>query len=321
MFLYLLAVLAGLALLVWGADQVVIGASVTARAMGVAPMLIGLTVVGFATSAPEVLVAATAAARGSPGLAIGNALGSNIANIGLVIGCAALVRPPRIRSQTLRQELPVMLAVSVLPVLLFPDQRLGRIDGLLLLAGLAGFLYWIVRLGLRTRGLDPIEAQYAAEIPTGLTPARAGLAIAVGLATLLVGANALVWGGENVAREIGVSDLVIGVTVVAIGTSLPELAVSIVSARKGEHGLAVGNIIGSNAFNLLAVIGVAAVIRPAELEAEAVLVHLPVMVAFTLAFFFIAYSHREEIRIGRPAGAMLLAAFCGYQAWVVSGIA
>lgn len=321
MSLYLLAVAAGLALLVWGADQVVVAASVTARALGVAPMLIGLAVVGFATSAPEVLVAATAAASGTTGLAIGNALGSNIANIGLVIGCAALLRPLSVRSPALRQELPVMLAVSVLPVLLFPDQRLGRGDGIALAAGLVAFLYWIVRLGLRTRGRDPIEAQYAAEIPTGIGPLRTALAGTLGLAALLAGANALVWGAGKAAGALGISDVVIGLTVVAIGTSLPELAVSVVSARKGEHGLAVGNVIGSNAFNLLAVIGVAAVIHPADLAPEVVRVHLPVMVAFTLVFFVIAYNRPEEIRIGRVSGAALLAAFCVYQAWVVGGVA
>jgi len=317
MLLYLTAILAGFLLLVWGADRVVLGASAIARHLGVSPMLIGLTVVGFATSLPEVIVSATAALSGSPNLAVGNALGSNVANIGLVVGVAALTRPLATGSSTLRKELPVMLAVSVLPAVLFPDGTLTRLDGFLLLGGLVGFMVWIIRLGRSTHGVDPIEAQYAAELPSGVTLPKATVAVLVGLLTLLAGANSLVWGSESVARLLGISDLVLGVTVVAIGTSLPELAVSIVSARKGEHGLALGNVIGSNAFNLLAVIGVAAAIKPARLEPDAMLLHLPVMVGFTLAFFVIAYNRDNVMRVGRLAGGALFLAFCCYHAVVI----
>lgn len=317
MLLFLTAILAGFLLLVWGADRVVLGASALARHLGVSPMLIGLTVVGFATSLPEVLVSATAALAGAPNLAIGNALGSNVANIGLVTGVAALVRPLASGSSTLRRELPVMLAVSILPVVLFPDGTLSRLDGWLLLGGLAAFMGWVIRLGSSSHGIDPIEAQYAAELPAGVTPGRATGAVLIGLVTLLGGANALVWGSESVASALGISDLVLGVTVVAVGTSLPELAVSIVSARQGEHGLALGNVIGSNAFNLLAVIGVAAAIEPARLETDAIQLHLPVMIGFTLAFFFIAYNRDNVMRVGRLAGGALFAAFCCYHAVVV----
>jgi cation:H+ antiporter len=167
MLLYVLSMLAGLGLLVWGADRMVIGAAVTAKNMGVSPMLVGLTVVGFATSAPEMLVSAAAAIHGAPNLAIGNALGSNIANLGLVAGVAAIFQPLHVRSETLRRELPVMLAVSVIPVLLFPDQSLGRLDGVFLLLVFAGFLYWIIKLGIRTHGHDPIETEYSEDIPVG----------------------------------------------------------------------------------------------------------------------------------------------------------
>ncbi len=316
MLLYLTAILAGFLLLVYGADRVVLGAGAIARHFEISPMLIGLTVVGFATSLPEVIVSATAALSGAPNLAIGNALGSNIANIGLVLGVAAMIRPLAIRSSTLSKELPVMLAVSVLPVLLFADSRLSRLDGLLLLGGLVVFMIWVVRLGQSTRGKDPIEAQYAAELPAGVSLRQASIAVFIGIIVLLLGANALVWGSESVARALGVSDLVLGVTVVAIGTSLPELAVSVVSARKGEHGLALGNVIGSNAFNLLAVIGVAASIHPVDLEADAVQLHLPVMVGFSLVFFFIAYNRGETMRVGRAAGILLFAAFCSYLVFV-----
>lgn len=317
MLLYLTAILAGFLLLVWGADRVVLGASAIARHLGVSPMLIGLTVVGFATSLPEVIVSATAALAGAPNLAVGNALGSNIANIGLVLGIAAMTHPLASGSSTLRRELPVMLAVSILPAVLFPDGVLTRLDGWLLLAGLVAFMIWVVRLGRSTHGIDPIEAQYAAELPSDVTPGRATFAVLVGLVTLLAGANALVWGSASLAKALGISDLVLGVTIVAIGTSLPELAVSIVSARKGEHGLALGNVIGSNAFNLLAVIGVAAAIEPARLEADAVRLHLPVMVGFTLAFFVIAYNRDNVMRVGRLAGGALFLAFCCYHAVVI----
>jgi cation:H+ antiporter len=320
MWFEIAAIVAGLLLVAWGADRVVTGASVIARALNVPPLLIGLTVVGFATSLPEVLVSATAALAGAPNLAVANALGSNIANIGLVTATAAIVRPLHINSPTLRSELPVMLAVSVAPVLIFPDGVLSRLDGLLLLTGLVGFGVWVTRLGLRTRGKDPIESEYAAEIAADLAPQRAALLVVVGLICLGVGSESLVGGSTKLAVRLGISDLIIGLTVVAIGTSLPELAVSVVSARKGELGLALGNVIGSNTFNTLAVIGVAGAIRPATLEPAAVILHLPVMLAFTLAFFFFAYNSGHLIKVSRRAGWVLLSGYVGYLAYLVSAV-
>jgi len=320
MLLEFVAIVAGLVLLAWGADRVVLGAGVIARALNIPPLLIGLTVLGFATSLPEVLVSATAALAGAPNLAVANALGSNIANIGMVMAIAAIITPLEIKSQTLRSELPVMLAVSVVPVVLFPDGVLSRTDGWLLLAGLVLFIAWVIRLGLRTRGKDPIEAEYAAEIAADLGTGRAALVLLLGLGTLALGSEALVWGSTNLAARLGISDLVIGLTVVAIGTSLPELAVSIVGARKGEHGLALGNVIGSNTFNTLAVIGVAGTIHPATLDPAAIVLHLPVMLGFTLAFFFFAYNAGDTIRIGRGAGWLALISFIAYLAYVVSTV-
>ena len=178
--------------------------------------------------------------------------------------------------------MPLLLAVSTLSLMLFLDESLSRVDGAALIIGLGIFLYWIVHLGFRTAGTDPIEAEYEAEIRADLSMSAALMWFAVGLLLLVVGANLLVWGSENLARSIGVSELIIGLTVVAIGTSLPELAVSIVSVLKGEHGLALGNIIGSNIFNLLAVIGVAALIQPIPLESDVLRFHFPVMLGFTL---------------------------------------
>ena len=313
MLLYVVALTSGILLLVLGADRMVIGASVTARNMGVSPMLVGLTVVGFATSAPEILVSIMAALDGIPNLAIGNAIGSNIANIGLVGGATALLWPLKVESQTLRREFPVMVAVSILPLILLPDEILSRIDGLLLLIAFTGFFYWIIQLGLRTRGHDTIEAEYASEIPADIKQSRAVMWIIFGLALLIGGSKALVWGAENIARELAISDTVLGITVVAIGTSLPEMAVSALAARKGEHGLAFGNIIGSNSFNMLAVIGIAAVIHPAALDTATLKLHFPAMLAFTVALFFMAYNYKGIISVSRGAGAILLIGFIAYH--------
>lgn len=316
MLLYVLSMLAGFGLLIWGADRMVIGSAVTANNMGVSPMLVGLTVVGFATSAPEMLVSAAAALQRAPNLAIGNALGSNIANIGLVAGVAAIIQPLHIRSETLRRELPVMLAISVIPVLLFPDQSLGRLDGIFLLIVFAGFLYWIIKLGIKTHGHDPIETEYSEDMPGGISPGKAWFWIGIGLAMLALGSEILVWGAKNFANALSISELVVGVTVLAVGTSLPELAVSIVSVRRGHHGLALGNIIGSNAFNTLAVLGIAGTIRPARLDSDTVVLHLPVMLAFTVAFFFMAYNYDGTMRVTRLSGVVLFAGFITYHSYV-----
>ena len=316
MLLYATSILTGLILLIWGADRMVIGAGATARNLGVSPMLVGLTVVGFATSAPEILVSATAALDGIPNLAIGNAFGSNIANIGLVIGSTALIWPLAVESETLRREFPVMVTVTLVPVILIWDGALSRVDGFLLLLAFVGYFYWIVRLGMRTRGHDSIEAEYASEIPTDMPMNAAITWIIIGLTMLVAGSKALVWGSENIALVFGISDLVIGLTIVAIGTSLPEFAVSMIAARKGEYGLAFGNVIGSNGFNMLAVIGVAASITPTELEPNALSLHLPVMLGFTLAFFFIAYNWSGIIRVSRLAGGLLLAGFICYHSYI-----
>ncbi|MFQ5633782.1 MAG: calcium/sodium antiporter [Gammaproteobacteria bacterium] len=310
--MYSVAIFAGLALLVWGAELMVVGASVTARRLGVSPMLVGLTVVGFATSAPEILVAVAAGLNKLPDLAIGNAIGSNIANIGLVGGLTALCWPLTVDSRTLRGELMAMSAASMVPLLFFHDDRLDRLEGLVLLAIFAGFIYWITQLGLRTRGHDIIETEYASEMPTGISRRGATMRLAGGLVALSAGAESLVWGSQSAALSLGVSSMIVGVTVVAIGTSLPELAVSLASARKGEHALAFGNIIGSNGFNSLAVIGIAAAIAPGTTDPGAGAFHLPVMLGFTIAFFFMAYNWSGTIRVTRTAGAVLLIGFVVY---------
>jgi len=308
---------AGLALLVWGADRFVHGAAATARNLGIAPLLIGLTVVAFATSAPEVLVSVVAASRGEPGLAIGNAIGSNIVNIGLVLGVTAIVRPIRLESATLRREMPALLAVTLLTVSLFLDARLTNIDGYVMLTGLAIVMVWLARLGSRSAANDPIKKDFEAEIPDDVSMKVAITWVVVGLGILLLGAQWLVTGAIGVAQILGVSEVVIGVTIVALGTSLPELAVSLISVLKGEYGLAIGNIVGSNIFNLLAVIGVAATIQPMALHPSVLSLHIFVMVAFTLVLFAMTYEYDGKARLSRLEGAALLAAYIAYASYVV----
>jgi len=310
-------VTAGLVLLIWGADRFVHGAAATARNLGVAPLMIGLTIVAFATSAPEILVSIVAASRGEPELAIGNAIGSNIANIGLVLGAVALIRPIELKSATLRREMPALLAVSLLTVALFLDSYLARIDGFVLLTGLVIVVIWLVRLGIRSSATDPLQSDFEAEIPTGRSMKAAIIWLIVGIVALLFGADFLVDGAINIAREVGISEMVIGITLVALATSLPELAVSLVSAIKGEFGIAIGNIVGSNIFNMLAVIGVAAAIEPTALPPSVLSLHLFVMVAFTLVLFAMTYEYDGRGVITRYEGFALLAAFLAYDTYVV----
>ncbi len=321
MLVDLLYTIAGFALLLWGADRFVIGAEATASALGVPPLLIGLTIVGFATSAPEIMVSISAASEGLTTMAMGNAVGSNIANVGLVLGSAAMIRPIKDGlSETLRGELPILILLTPATLLLFIDLRFDRMDAAILLGALAIFIFWMTRVGLRLGAEnDSLAEELVHELPKNITPVMALVWLAVGFVVLLGGAELLVTGAESLARRFGVSNLVIGLTVIAIGTSLPELAVSVVSAFKGDAGIAVGNVIGSNVFNLLAVVGVAGWINPTDLDPSVLYVHYPVMIGFTLPLMLIAYNPFGKKGLGRPAGFMLVAAFLGYQAAVISG--
>lgn len=309
-------VIAGLLLLIWGADRFVHGAAAAARNLGITPLLIGLTVVAFATSAPEILVSAVAALRGEPGLAIGNGIGSNIVNIGLVLGTVAVIRPIELRSATLRREMPALLAVTLLTVSLFLDSFLSRVDGLVMITGLVIVMIWLARLGMRSAPTDPIKQDYEAEIPRNVKMTTAIFWLVFGIGTLLLGAQLLVDGSIEIARFLGVSEVVIGILLVAFGTSLPELAVSLVSALKGEYGLAIGNIVGSNIFNILAVIGVAGTIAPTALAPSVLSLHIFVMVAFTLVLFAMTYDYDGKSELSRIEGIALLAAYFAYITYV-----
>lgn len=310
-----IAIAAGFALLVWGADRFVTGAAGLAGNMGVSPLIIGLTVVGFGTSAPEMLVSAVAAWEGNPGLAVGNAVGSNITNIGLVLGATALVAPLTVRSETLRREFPILFAIMLISLTLLLDGYFSRLDGALLLAGMILMTYWLISLGLREAAGDPIGGEYADELPAPMPTWRAVLWLGIGLAVLLVSSRILVWGAVDIARWFGVSDLIIGLTIVALGTSLPELAASVVSALKGECDIAIGNVLGSNMFNLLAVLGLAGFIGPHVIAPEVLSRDYPVMIGLSIGLFAMAYGFRKPGHITRSEGVLLVivyGAFTGY---------
>jgi cation:H+ antiporter len=313
MALSITAVFAGLILLVYGADRFVYGAAGTANALGISPMIIGLTIVGFGTSAPEILVSGTAAINGNPGLGYGNAIGSNITNIALVLGLTAIILPLQVNSLTLRREFPALLLISIGTYLLVIDGVISMLDSILLLASITVLLALLAFIAKQGHKGDPIDAEFLEEIPADVTVGKGMLWLTVGLALLLGSSHLLVWGAINIAQYFGVSDLIIGLTIVAIGTSLPELAASVMSAIKNEHELIIGNIIGSNMFNLLAVIGIAGIISPGEFPAEALTRDMPIMLLFTGILFIMAYGWRGAARITRAEGAILLAGFVAYE--------
>jgi cation:H+ antiporter len=321
MTLAILAILVGFALLVWSADRFVDGAAATAGHAGIPPLVIGMVIVGFGTSAPEMVVSAMAAIDGKPELALGNALGSNIVNTGLILGITALIAPIAVHSQVVRRELPLLLAISVLAGLLFLDLSLTRLEAVILLAGFFGLIGWTVFTALRNRG-DVLAAETEQELAAhAMSLGRALFWLAFGLVLLIVSSRILVWGAVTVAEALGVSDLIIGLTIVALGTSLPELAASVIAARKGEHDIAIGNVVGSNMFNLLAVVGIAGVIAPMPTMPEAVLFRdWPVMLAMLVALFLMAYGFRGQGRINRVEGSMLLLAYIAYTAYLLASI-
>ncbi len=314
LWLSVLAIIGGFALLVWGAERFVIGASATARNLGVSPLIIGLTIVGFGTSAPEMLVSAIAAAAGNPNMGIGNALGSNITNVGLVLGVTALVTPLAVRSETLKREFPILFVIMLVALLLLVDSKMGRIDGTILLIGMAVMIYWMVSIGLREHKQgDPMESEYIDEIPAHMPTRLALLWLILGMAILLGSSRMLVWGSVNIAQWFGISDLVIGLTIIAIGTSLPELAASVMSALKGEHDIAVGNVLGSNMFNLLAVLGMPGLIMPSTTPPELLSRDFPAMIGLSIALFAMGYGFLRPGHITRTEGGLLLGGYVAYM--------
>jgi len=311
-----LTILFSIALLVWSADKFVNGSASLARNFGMSPLLIGLTVVSLGTSAPEILVSLTAAMVGASGIAIGNAVGSNIANIGLVLGVTALIAPLPVRSALTRKELPILALVTLGAGLLLFNLNLSRLDGFLLLGGLCITLYLFATYHPQSSDSELIEEIEDEE--EELPHLKTGLAIfwfAAGLVLLVVSSKALVWAATDIAQLLGVSDLLIGLTIIAIGTSLPELAASIASVLKGHHDIALGNVIGSNIFNLLAVMSLPAVIAPYAFSEQVLWRDYGVMTLFTAILIlscYIGINRKKTINISRPLGALFCAGYAGY---------
>lgn len=314
MWLELIAILGGFALLAWSADRFVQGASAIAVNLSIPPLIIGLTIVSIGTSAPEIIVSAVAAWQGNSGLAVGNALGSNIINTGLILGFTALIIPLNVHSSIIRRELPVLMVVMAVALLLLIDGRLDRIDGIVLLTGMALMLSWITWLGIRAQGTaEPMAHEFAEEMPVNIPMRNAVTLLVVGAVVLFASSRLLVWGAVSVAHTMGVSDLLIGLTVVALGTSLPELAATVISALRNEHDIAIGNVVGSNIFNLLAVLGLPGLIHPITIDPSVLTRDYPAMAGLTVLLFVMAYGFTGPGRLNRLEGALLLLAFGAYQ--------
>lgn len=313
MLLDYVAILAGFIMLIWSADRFVIGAAATARNFNVPPLIIGLTIVGFGTSAPEMMVAGFASFDGSPAMAIGNALGSNITNITLVLGVAALIAPLDIHSRIIKKELPVLLLATLMAVALISDMTLDRFDGFVLFSLLFILMWWLTRQGMQNQTEDALTVEYIEELPEQMPTSHALFWLLAGLVLLTLSSKILVWGAVNVATDLGVSELVIGLTVIAIGTSLPELAASIAGALKNEHDIAIGNVVGSNLFNTLGVLAIPGLIQPAPLAEGIFERDIPVVFILTIVLFVMAYGFKGQGRINRFEGLLLLSAFIGYQ--------
>jgi cation:H+ antiporter len=320
MILAFTAVVVGLALLVWSAERFVGGSASTARHFGMPPLLIGMVIVGFGTSMPEMVVSALAASQGNPGIALGNAYGSNITNIALILGVTALISPITVHSQVLRKELPILTVVTALAAWQIWDGEITRFDAIVLLGVFGGLLAWTLWQGMR-KTADALGSEMQQEIEVHAMPVRhAVFWMLVGLVLLIISSRILVWGAIEIAHGFGVSDLIIGLTIVAVGTSLPELASSIIAAGKGEHDIALGNVLGSNLFNTLAVVGIAGGIHPLAAAPEVFYRDMQVMAALTLSLFIIGYAFRKPGRINRIEGALLLACYVGYTAYLLSTV-
>jgi cation:H+ antiporter len=327
MTLEILAVICGFVILVWSAERFISGTGATAGYFGMSPLLIGVVIVGFGTSIPEMLVSAQAALDGKPDLAIGNALGSNIINTALVLGLTALVSPILVHSNIVRKEIPMLIAIGALFGLFIWDGMLTRLEASFLLLGFFSLIGWAVytaalerKDSLGENGRLGIEIEQ--ELEASEMPLKSALFwLLAGLALMVISSRILVWGAVGIAELLGVSNLIIGLTIVALGTSLPELAASIVAARKGQHDIAIGNVVGSNMFNLLAVTGIAGFISPmSHITPDVLARDWPMVMLLTIGLLLIAIGCRRQGQISRGHGVVLLASFVAYNGYLLSTI-
>ncbi len=315
------AIIAGLVLLVWSADKFVEGAAATAKHLGMPTLLIGMVIIGFGTSAPELAVSAMAAADGNPGLALGNGYGSNITNIALIVGLTAVIAPIAVHSQVIRKELPLLMVLTLIAGAQLIDGQLTRLDGAVLLAVFAGVMGWSIYQGLQGKD-DSLGGEADAEVIAHPMPLKTALIwVAVGLVLLVISSRLLVWGAVTIAQALGVSDLIIGLTIVAIGTSLPELASALAAVKKNEHDLILGNILGSGLFNTLAVVGLAAAIEPLKVDPEVLYRDWTLMLALTVGLLLMGYGMTAGRKvISRLDGSILLVVYIAYTGYLLSTV-
>lgn len=314
-------ILVGITLLVWSADRFTDGAAAVAQNFGVSRLIVGLTIVAIGSSAPEIFVSILDSLKTclpgvdecGPEVAIGNAIGSNITNVALVLGITALVRPLMINSGMIKREIPILFIVSLTVLYFFWDLRLSHIEGIILLSTLVGYFIWLVHMGIKSRSSkDRMLEEIVDELPEKMTSPKAIFWLVLGLVLLVASSKILIVGASGFALQMGVSETLIGLTIVALGTSLPELAASISAVLKNEHEIAIGNVVGSNIFNLLGVLGIPALIAAPMVEREILTIDYPVMLALSIALAVMAYGIRGPGKINRIAGSILLAAFIGY---------
>lgn len=316
------AIIVGLVLLVWSADKFVEGAAATAKQLGMPTLLIGMVIIGFGTSAPELAVSAMAAADGNPGLALGNGYGSNITNIALIVGLTAIIAPIAVHSQVIRKELPLLLVLTLIAGTQLLDGELSRLDGWVLLGVFAAVMGWSIYQGYQGKE-DSLAGDTETELVTHPMPLKSAIIwLVVGLVLLIVSSRILVWGAVTIAQSLGISDLIIGLTIVAIGTSLPELASALAAVKKNEHDLILGNILGSGIFNTLAVVGLAAVIKPLSVAPEVLYRDWTLMFGLTLALLVMGFGLTGWRKlISRVDGALLLLVYVGYTGYLFSTMA
>ncbi|KHT56788.1 calcium/sodium:proton antiporter [Alteromonas marina] len=317
MLLASLAILIGLPVLLWSAGKFVGGAASVANHFGVSPLLIGMLIIGFGTSAPEIIVSIFAAIQGNSGIALGNAYGSNIANILLILGLTAIISPIAVKSEIIKKELPVLLGITFFAAWQVWDLNVSKDDAFSLLGLFVLLLSWSIYHGMKG-DKDALADEYDEEINSNEGTVKTHVMwLIAGLLLLVASSRMLVWGAVEVATFFGVSDTIIGLTVIAIGTSLPELASSLMAVKKGEHDLAIGNVIGSNMFNTLAVVGIAGTIQPMTVGSEFLYRDVMVMFASTIALFIFCIGIKRQGRLNRLEGGAFVLAYAAYTYWLI----
>ncbi|TMN45944.1 calcium/sodium antiporter [Pseudoalteromonas sp. S2755] len=319
MVLSFVILILGFIALVWSADRFVFGAAALARNFGVPTLIVGLTIVAMGSSAPEMMVAAQAALADKTDTAVGNAIGSNIANILLVLGLTALLRPLSVGSGILRREMPLLVIVSLAAWYIVSDNHFSFVEGVLLLVGFAAFLLTLIIITKRGGGDndDPFVSEACEEVPNNIPTQKAVFWLIVGMILLPISADYLVGAAVDIAKYFGMSDLLIGLTIIAVGTSLPELAACVAGVLKKEDDLALGNIIGSNIFNILAVLSIAGIINPSVLDANIASRDIFIMLGATLLLILMSLSLIGQRRINRLEGGILVASFVGYIYYII----